>query len=313
MSDFQQWLSDAWSEWGPEVLTSLVVVLAGVIATIVIRSAVRRWLARLESDYAGSDEHERRERGQRFVTITQVVRFLSLITIWIVVVLTVMAIWGIPLTPLVAVAATLGVGIGFGAQNLVADVIGGFFILVEDQYRVGDVVRISDVAGKVEQITLRTTVLRDLDGNRHHVPNGHDGVVTNLTSEWTRVVMDVSVSYDTDLDHAMQVIYDEAHKLYLEEEWHDSFLDDPEMLGVEELAGSSINIRLLLTTVGDDQWPIRRTLLKRLKQRFDAEGIEIPYEYLNVVQVSSETAPAASGATSAPDSDPASSESGPSD
>ena len=185
--------------------------------------------------------------------------------------------------------------------------IGGFFVLVEDQYRVGDVVRISDVAGKVETITLRTTVLRDLDGNRHHVPNGHDGVVTNLTSEWTRVVMDVSVSYDTDLDHAMAVIYEEAHKLYLEDEWHESFLDDPEMLGVEELAGSSITIRLLLTTVGDDQWPIRRTLLKRLKQRFDAEGIEIPYQYLNVVQVTSESDAPSSASTSSETSESTSS------
>ncbi len=294
-------MSDVWADWGPDIIATIVVVVAGVIAMMLVRSGIRRWMARLDAQYTESDEHEQRERGQRFVTITQVVRLLSLITIWVVVALTIMAIWGLPLGPLIAVGATLGVGIGFGAQNLVADVIGGFFVLVEDQYRVGDVVRISDVAGKVEQITLRTTVLRDLDGNRHHVPNGHDGVVTNLTSEWTRVVIDVPVSYDTDLDHAMSVITDEAHRLFVDEDWNDSFLGEPEMLGVEALAGSSINLRLLLTTVGDDQWPIRRTLLKRIKQRFDAEGIEIPYQYLNVVQVSSPEPSVPEGSDRSPD------------
>lgn len=301
MSDFGDWVSDVWADWGPDIIATIVVVVAGVIAMMLVRSGIRRWMARLDAQYTESDEHERRERGQRFVTITQVVRLLSLITIWVVVALTIMAIWGLPLGPLIAVGATLGVGIGFGAQNLVSDVIGGFFVLVEDQYRVGDVVRISDVAGKVEQITLRTTVLRDLDGNRHHVPNGHDGVVTNLTSEWTRVVIDVPVSYDTDLDHAMSVITDEAHRLFVDEDWNDSFLGEPEMLGVEALAGSSINLRLLLTTVGDDQWPIRRTLLKRIKQRFDAEGIEIPYQYLNVVQVSSPEPSVPEGSGRSPD------------
>ncbi len=283
MSDIGDWFSDFWAEYGYEVGATLAVIVAGIVVLMLIRGAVRRWLSRVQSKFVESDEHDERERGQRYVTITQVVRIVSMITVWLVVGLTVMAIWGLPLGPLVAVGATLGVGLGFGAQSFVADVIGGFFVLVEDQYRVGDVVRISDVSGQVEEITLRTTVLRDLDGNRHHVPNGHDSVVTNLTSEWTRVVIDTPVSYDTDLDQAMRVIEEEARTLYGEEQWEGSFLEEPVMLGVERLDGSSISIRLLLTTVGDDQWPIRRALLKRLKERLDAEGIEIPYQYINVI------------------------------
>ena len=140
------------------------------------------------------------------VTITGVIKLLISIVVWAIVILTVMAAWGIPMGPLVTVTATLGVAIGFGAQDFVKDMIGGFFVLVEDQYAVDDVVLLAGVSGTVEAITLRTTVLRDLDGNRHHVPNGQVAVSTNLTSGFSRVVVDIPVSYDTDLDRAIEVV-----------------------------------------------------------------------------------------------------------
>jgi small conductance mechanosensitive channel len=286
MSDVGDWLSEFWDTWSFEIFASVLTIIVAIVVLVLLRKALERWIGRVQRKYNESHDHMDREQGQRIVTITHAVQLVIAVVVWGVVVLTIMAIWGIPLAPLVAVGATLGVGIGFGAQDFIKDVIGGFFVLVEDQYSVGDVIAVEGVSGTVEAITLRTTVLRNLDGNRHHVPNGHGGVTTNLTSDFTRIVIDVPVAYDTDLDHAMHVLEDVASAMSVEDEWKVSFLDEPVMLGVQELDSSSVNLRLLITTVGDDQWAIRRELLKRIKQRCDAEAIEIPYQYVNVVSTS---------------------------
>lgn len=283
MTTIQDVLTDIRDDWGFEIVASVAVVVAAIVGLWLFRRLLSRWSRRVEERYASSDDHEMREQAQRLKTITGVLRILVSLTVWVVVILTVMAIWGIPMAPLVTVGATLGVAIGFGAQDFVKDVIGGFFVLVEDQYSVGDVVTIGGVSGAVEAITLRTTVLRDLDGNRHHVPNGHVTVASNMTSGFSRVVVDVPVSYDTDLDHAMAAILEEAQQMAGSEDWSDRFLDEPAMLGVEKLDGSSVNIRVLLTTISDERWNVKRGYLKLVKQRLDREGIEIPYEYVNVV------------------------------
>lgn len=271
------------SNWGAEISATLIVVVASAFVLVLVRSTIRRWTSRVENRYALSDDHEQREQAKRLRTITGVVRMVFSLTVWAVAVLTIMATWGIPMTPLVTVGATIGVAIGFGAQDFVKDVIGGFFVLVEDQYAVGDVVRIADVSGSVEAITLRSTVLRDLDGNRHFVPNGQVRVASNMTSGFSRVVVDVPVSYDTDLDRAMEVIADEASRMSLSDEWSGSFLEPPSMLGVDRLDASSVNLRVVLTTVSDERWRVKRGFLKLIKQRLDREGIEIPYQYVNLV------------------------------
>ena len=194
-----------------------------------------------------------------------------------------MAIWGIPMAPFLVVGTTIGIAIGFGAQDFVKDVIAGFLILLEDQYAIGDVVTIAGVSGSVESIQLRTTVLRDLQGNRHHVPNGHIAVSSNLTAEFARLVIDVPVSYDTDLDHAIEVISDEAELFSLEDEWRGMFISEPQMLGVNKLDDSSVNIRLLMTLTTEDRWTVKRAFLLRLKKRLDREGIEIPFQYMTVI------------------------------
>lgn len=273
-----------WHTWGGEVLASVGVIVAALIIMAIVRRGLGRWAGRIEKRYQESDDHLDREQGQRIITITGVVRIVAAITVWAVVILTIMAIWGIPMTPLLAVGTTIGVAVGFGAQDFVRDVIGGFFILVEDQYAVGDIVSIADTSGTVEAITLRTTVLRDLEGAQHHVPNGEIRVSSNLTSGFSRVVVDVAVSYDTDLDTAMPVIIDEAVRMYEEDDWQGAYIEEPELLGVNELDSSSVNIRVLLTTITEDRWRVKREFLKRVKQRLDREGIEIPFPYLTVVQ-----------------------------
>jgi moderate conductance mechanosensitive channel len=270
-------------DWGAEIGATLVVIVVTVVVLALVRSAIRRWTSRVEVRYTLSGDHEQREQAKRLRTITDVVRMVFSLMVWAVAVLTVMAIWGVPMTPLVTIGATIGVAIGFGAQDFVKDVIGGFFVLVEEQYSVGDVVRIADVSGSVEAITLRSTVLRDLDGNRHFVPNGQIQVASNMTSGFSRVVVDIPVSYDTDLDRAMEVITDEASIMAASDEWRESFLESPSMLGVDRLDASAVDIRVVLTTVSDERWRVKRGFLKLIKQRLDREGIEIPYQYVNLV------------------------------
>ncbi|KAA3640075.1 MAG: mechanosensitive ion channel family protein, partial [Armatimonadetes bacterium] len=276
--DIAEWIGDRWTDHGGEILATIAVVIGAWVILGILKRAVGRWEARLESDLHESTEVADRARAQRLVTISDVLRIVLSIAVWVIVVLTIMALWGLPMSPFIAVGTTVGVAVGFGAQDLVRDVIAGFLILVEDQYALGDVVSIAGVTGSVESIQLRSTVLRDLEGNRHFVPNGQIKVASNLTSEFSRLVLDIPVSYDTDLDVAMRVVSDEALSLAADEEWSRRFLADPEMLGVNKLDSSAVNIRVLMTLTPDDRWLVKREFLRRIKNRLDAEGIEIPFD-----------------------------------
>ncbi len=276
-------LASFWSDYSSQVLSTLAVLIGAWIALAVFRRSVNRWESRVERKFNESADQADRERGQRLVTLTDIGAVIASVTVWSIVLLTAMAIWGIPMAPFLVVGTTIGIAIGFGAQDFVKDVISGFLILLEDQYAIGDVVTISGVSGSVESIKLRTTVLRDLQGNRHHVPNGHIAVSSNLTAEFSRLVIDVPVSYDTDLDHAIDVISDEAELFSMEDEWRGMFISEPQMLGVNKLDDSSINIRLLMTLTTEDRWTVKRAFLLRLKKRLDNEGIEIPFQYMTVI------------------------------
>ena len=276
-------LSSFWNDYSGETLSTLAVLIGAWVVLLLVKRSIHRWEDRVQRKFKESSDQADRERGQRLVTLADIGIMIISVAVWAVVVLTVMSIWGIPMAPFVAIGATIGIAVGFGAQDFVKDVIAGFLILLEDQYAIGDVVTIAGVSGTVEGIKLRTTVLRDLQGNRHHVPNGHIDVSSNLTSDFSRLVLDVPVSYDTDLDHAIAVISDEAELFSMEDEWRPKFIAEPQMLGVNKLDDSSINIRLLMTLTTEDRWTVKRAFLLRLKKRLDNEGIEIPFQYMTVV------------------------------
>ena len=276
-------LQGFWSDNAGALVGSLVVLVGAVVVRRLLRSAIGRWESRIDAQLNETDNGADRERAQRLATIADVMRIVLSLGLWTVVVLTIMGVWGIPMTPLVAVGTTVGVAVGFGAQDVVRDVIAGFLILVEDQYSIGDVVTVAGVSGAVEGIKLRTTVLRDLDGNRHYVPNGQIKVATNLTSEFSRLVVDISVAYDTDIERAIDVITDEATTLATTEEWQSRFLEPPKMLGVNRLGDSAIDIRVLMTLTTDARWEVKREFLRRIKARLDREGIEIPYQHVTLV------------------------------
>jgi len=224
---------------------------------------------------AGSEGPFERQRVRKETLVNVVQSTLKGLVITVGALL-VLANLGINVGALIAGAGIAGLAISFAAQNLVRDVINGFFILLEDQYGVGDIIRVGDLAGGVERMNLRITVLRDLEGRVHFIPNGQINRVTVMSRDWSRAVVDVGVAYKEDVDRVLEVVREEAERLYAD--WRDRFTDDPpQVLGVNELGDSAVVIRVLFTTKPKEQWGVAREFNRRIKKRFDAEGIEIPF------------------------------------
>ena len=197
------------------------------------------------------------------------------------------------LGPLIAGAGIVGLAIGFGAQSLVADFIAGIFIIIEDQYGVGDYVDVGAASGTVEKVTLRTTVLRDVHGALWVVPNGEIRRVGNSSQLWARTVLDVDVAYDTDIDLAASVIKEVADEVWREELESTTIIEEPEIWGVQSFGADAISIRLAVKTEPGEQWATGRLIRARLKKAFDANGIEIPFPQRTVwVNQVDENAPA---------------------
>ena len=185
----------------------------------------------------------------------------------------------IDIKPLLAGAGILGLAVSFGAQSLVKDILSGFFMLLEDQFAVGDVVELAGKSGTVERVTIRVVVLRALDGAVHVIPNGEITTVTNKTRGWSRVVLDVGVAYGEDVDRVLEIVRDEAAVFTASSDFRHQLDGDPplEVWGVESLGDSSVVVRLVARTQPGSQWNVARELRRRIKNRFDAEGVEIPF------------------------------------
>jgi len=195
---------------------------------------------------------------------------------------------GVDVTVLLGGAAIFGVALAFGAQNLIQDYYFGFMILLENQYRVGNVVQIGDVSGVVEDITLRMTMLRDLEGIAHFIPHSHVTMVSNMTHQWSRAMLDLGVAYKEDVDRVIGVLGEVARELRKDGTYAPMILEDAEILGVDQLADSAVVIRMTVKTVPVKQWAVKRELLRRIKNRFDELGIEIPFPHRSVYVRSSD-------------------------
>jgi moderate conductance mechanosensitive channel len=192
---------------------------------------------------------------------------------------------GINVTALLAGVSILGLAVSFGAQSLVKDVITGFFVLLEDQYGVGDVVRVNGatgLAGSVEHLNLRVTVLRDLEGTAHIIPNGQILTVSVLSKDWARVVADIDVPHDLKLDTALELIGGVAQALHDDPIWAEKFLEQPEVLGVQALGAVGVTIRTVMKVQPKEQWGLSREFKKRIKNAFDAAGLRIPMPQMNL-------------------------------
>jgi len=210
---------------------------------------------------------------------TLIAIFTTTLRVAILIVTTLMVLQGLgfEIGPLLAAAGIAGVALGFGGQYLIRDLISGMFMIMENQYRIGDVVRFGDTSGTVEAITLRMTTLRDLSGTVHHVPHGEISQVSNLTKAYARVNIDIGVSYDADLEHVISTVNKVGEELASDPEWKDSILKTPHFLRVTDFADSSVMIKILGDTKPQEQWAVAGELRKRLKIAFDREKIEIPF------------------------------------
>lgn len=264
------------------LLQIIIVVVVALVAIRLLRRLIRRLIARSKERTTGidfgDDYRPSTRKGQRLDALGAVGYSVVGVVVWLIALLTILgSTFGINISPLLAGAGILGLAIGFGAQDLVKDMLSGVFMLVEDQYGVGDIVDVGEATGVVEGISLRTTRLRDVTGTLWHVPNGEIRRVGNMSQEWSRALLDIGVAYGSDVDQASQVIKGVADEMYEEDTYRGLFLEAPEIWGVEALSADSIVIRLVIKTKPGEQWAISRELRRRIKLALDEAKIEIPF------------------------------------
>jgi small-conductance mechanosensitive channel len=258
----------------------LIILVVGAILWF----ALNRFLPPVVRRTVGRTKYKESKEGLEKRTNTLLAIFKGMGRVLIIIVITMMVLdeVGVPIAPVLAGFGIAGIAIGFGAQYLIRDLIAGVFIIMENQYRVGDVVRVADITGLVEYITMRKTVLRDLDGIVHHVPNGEIKTASNFTRHFARVNLDVPVAYGTDLDHAINVINRVGKELAEDEKWRKVIKSPPQVLRVNNLGDSGIDIKILGDVKPMEQWAVMGELRLRLKKAFDDEGIEIPWPHTKV-------------------------------
>ncbi len=222
------------------------------------------------------------ELNKRTDTLGSVVHYVLSIAMMLIALVMILSEVGIEIGPILAAAGVLGLAVGFGAQSLVKDIISGFFIFLEDQIRVGDVVEIAGKSGVVERMNLKMTILRDLSGNVHFVPNGEINVVTNMTKGYSRYLFNIGVAYREDVDEVMDIMRQVDEDLRNDPEFGADILAPLEMLGLDEFADSALIIKARTTTKPIKQWRVAREFNRRLKKAFDEKNIEIPFPHLTL-------------------------------
>lgn len=247
-----------------------------------VQWALSRGLDRLErrlTDKGTAAGEPPTESAKRATTLIRLVRQAAMIGLWIVVGLIMLDQVGVDIGPILAAAGILGLAVGFGAQNLVRDVISGFFIIMENQVRLGDVALVNGTGGLVEAINFRTLVLRDLSGTVHIFPNGTITTLSNMTTSWSGYVFDIGVAYKEDVDRVIEVIKSVGAVLREDEYFGPLILEDVEVFGVNAFADSAVMIKGRLKTKPIRQWEVGREFLRRVKHAFDEAGIEIPFPH----------------------------------
>ncbi len=261
-------------EWGAAsgLRIMIIITMAAIALTILMRT-----MERFQKMYEGALPTD--AQAKRAKTLTFVIRDVARVVIHAVAGMMILSEVGVDLKPILAAAGLGGLAIGFGAQSLVKDVISGFFILLEDSIRVGDVVEIAGVGGVVEDVKLRTIVLRDVSGNVHVVPNGVIDKVKNMTKLYAFYLFNIGVAYREDVDDVMEVLREVAEDVRRDPAFAGDILEPLDMLGVDEFADSAVIIKCRIKTQPSKQWRVGREMNRRIKKTFDAKGIEIPFPH----------------------------------
>jgi small conductance mechanosensitive channel len=249
-----------------------------VVLAIVAAWLLRRLLRRVGKRIASAPELgplSGARRAQRVETITHVLSSVITVFIFVIAVFVLMGQLGVDIAPMIAGAGVVGVALGFGAQSIVRDFLSGLFMVVEDQFGVGDVIDVGGVSGTVEEFTLRITRLRDIEGNVWHVPNGSILRVGNRSQQWSRAIVDITVGFDAELARATELIKTLADSMWHEDEWNEIMLAEPEVWGADTLVAEGTVIRTVVKTQPHEQWNVARELRTRIIAAFDEAGIAI--------------------------------------
>jgi len=255
----------------------VLIVIVAWVARRMLKIAISRFEKSLEQKGVVTSEHEKRAK-----TLSGIISTSISVIIYTAALMMIITECGINIGPLLAGAGIAGLAIGFGAQSLVKDVISGFFLIMEDQIRVGDVANVAGIGGLVEAINLRTTRLRDLEGKVHIIPNGSIEVATNFTKDWSRALIEIGVAYKENVDNVINVLKDVGEELRNDPAFKEIILEPMTVLGLDSFGDSSVNIRLYFKTLPSKQWEVSREFRKRVKKAFDEKGIEIPFPHRTI-------------------------------
>jgi moderate conductance mechanosensitive channel len=254
---------------------ALILIGAWIVAGLLSRT-IRIFRARIASRFTEREEIRRAE------TIGRVLRYVSTVVVTLLAGMLVLGELGVSVAPILGAAGVVGLAVGFGAQSLVKDYFTGFFLLLENQLTAGDVVRIADKAGVVEDVTLRFVRLRDYDGNVHFIPNNLITTVTNMSRGFAFAVVDIGIAYREETDAAVEVMRQAGREMRADAAFEGRILDDLDIAGVERLDDSAVVLRCRFRVRPLEQWSVRREFLRRLKKAFDGAGIEIPYPHVTI-------------------------------
>jgi moderate conductance mechanosensitive channel len=263
-----------------------LIAVAALAAFLLVRTAVGvgvRHVIDMRAAEAGADAMPLVELERRITTVGRLLVRITGGVIAVIAILMILNLAGIDVGPAVAGLGVAGIAVGFGAQTLIRDWLAGIFIVLENQYSQGDVVRIAGVDGVVEDFSLRRTTLRDLDGTVHTVPNGQISVASNMTRLWARVNLDIGVAYDTDLERATELIDAVGLELQADPEWGPRLLEPPKVVRVNALAESAVTLKVLGQVQAAQQWAVGGELRKRILAAFGREGVEIPFPHQVIV------------------------------
>ncbi len=264
-----------------KIIRGFIVLFAALLIVIFLIKLTKNMGNRILQKLEGSEISE--DRKKRYKTLFSVVVLAIKISLWVFAILWVLGELGLDYKPLLVAAGGLSFAVGFGAQSLVKDIISGFFILMEEQLAIGDVVDINGKVGTVEKISLRTISIRAFDGTVHIIPNGSIANVSNLTYDWARTVLKVGLSYDANPEKVEKIINETGRELYEDKEWKKKLLEAPSCLGIDSFGDSAVVYTVIGRVKAGNQWALAREMRKRLKEKFEKAGIEIPYPYMNII------------------------------
>lgn len=278
MAEFGSWweLLRPWRDELRQMLIVLAIVAGGLVARWALMRLVRHFYKTMEARAASPED------AKWIGTVGRVLRQVISIGVLLLILMLVLNQFGVSIAPILGAAGVVGIAVGFGAQSLIRDYFNGFFILLENQIRVGDVVQIADKSGLVEEVTLRRVKLRDVEGSVHYIPNGQITIVTNRSTEFAFALIEVGIAYKESVDAALDVLRRVGAELRADPTFGPKILEDLDVAGVERWEDSAVVLRCRFKVRPLEQWNVRREFLKRLKAAFDAAGIEIPFPHRTI-------------------------------